>query len=101
MLLRRSGLAGTFAAPSTITLVQPLSGTGAVSGTIGRGIAGGSFLIGGLVKAKTTLLFSGGPMSGEMVNGNVTGAGHRRGDDRPHHRARDRAHRRHHLPHGR
>lgn len=78
MLLRTAGLAGTFAAPTNVNLSMPLDGEGAVGGFLNAVTSPGTFVIGGLVPAKTVVTFSGGPIDGsvaaERVTATATGA---------------------------
>lgn len=77
MLLRTAGLAGTFAAPTTTTLSMPLDGEGDLAGTLNRVTSPGTFVIAGLIPAKTVVTFAGGPITGtvaaDRVNATATG----------------------------
>lgn len=72
MLLRTAGLAGTFAAPSNVNLSMPLDGEGDVSGNLNRVVSPGTFLIAGLIPAKTVVTFGGGPITGALAADRVT-----------------------------
>lgn len=72
VLLRTAGTAGTFRLSSSLTAELPTTGVGGVRGSFGGATAPGTLVIGGIVRAKTSVTLSGGPLSGSLSGGRLS-----------------------------
>lgn len=71
-VLRTAGLSGTFRLAGSLSAQVPSSGSGQVSGTLSGATSSGTFLVGGLVPAKTSVTLTGGAIVGALDAGKLT-----------------------------